>query len=204
MFPVSVLMFLTAWYSLLLQMFKLELSLERHYWLVYCIIISTAVGTANVWTDFLTFYFYLYLERTAWSCSPLEHSQNSPMQKCCVSRWAPSEDVHSTPTFWCQRVPERGIPTKDRSLPRGMIQCLTFAALPWQKTVFIHPPLQRRPLSFTCSYVLTYELKCNDYNLLYWIIWLDISLHIRVENVMDHEFHCKGYCVRTVNNWILY
>lgn len=73
-----------------------------------------------MWTEFLTFYFYLSLERTAGSCSPLEHSQNSHMQKCCVSRWASSHDVHPTPTFWCQRVPERGIPTKDRSLQRGM------------------------------------------------------------------------------------
>ena len=85
-----------------------------------------------------------------------------------------------------------------------MIQCLTSAALPWQKTVFIHPPFQRKPLSFTCSYVLTYKLKFNGHNLLYWIKWLDVSLLIRVENVMDHEFHCKGYCVQTVNNCELF
>ena len=34
---------------------------------------------------------------------------------------------------------------------------------------YTDPPLQNKPLSFTCSYGLTYELKFNDHNLLYWI-----------------------------------
>jgi len=62
-----------------------------------------AGGIATVWTNyFLLFHsFSLHLERTTGCCSPLEHSQNSPIQKCCVSTWMSIDDVHSTPTFWC-------------------------------------------------------------------------------------------------------
>ena len=120
------------------------------------------------------------------------------MQKSCVSRWAPSDDVHSTPTFWCQRVPERGIPTKDRGWQRGMPSERTIS-LWWYSVWHLLPCHGRKQSSSTHlsrgGHWALHVLMCLHTN-----SNIMISLHIRVENVMDHEFHCNGYCVPTVNN----
>lgn len=159
---------------------------ETEKWL-YCIILDHMhlfCLQVVLWTNFLTFPLFSFIFRencrmlfTSGTLTEFAHPEMLCLQV----------DVH----WWCtpypnflvvgstlKRLPNRRYRLVGRNVGREdhilvIIQCLTFVALPWQKTVFIHQPLQRKPLIFTCSYVLTYVPKFKK--LFYWIKWLNVS-----------------------------